>query len=221
MNGIQVHRSIVTAFVALMGWSWLPCPLRAEPRQAASSETKAQSAAKKIDAVTRTIAGRVFDAHGRPLAEACVWLIRQDDRDFSLPESTVIAESQSRPDGRFDLMPLVADLRKHADDPTAECEVWVWKPGFAVGHRSFYGERIDQSVSIFLGDDSPFDLLLKNPKGLPCEGATATPVVASLDYSRAIPKPLQDHLTALSTRDGHVEISGFSGRLKGIAIRDA
>lgn len=192
-----------------------------EGRPAAHSffqRNQVQSAAKKIGPATRTIAGRVFDAHGRPLAEASVWLIRQDDSRSRFPVLTVIAEARSRTDGRFDLAPLIVDLRKHAEDPTAEFEVWIWKSGFAVGHRSYYGELLDEPINILLAGDSAFELVLKTPKGAPCQGAAVTPAYTQFDYPRVIPKPLRDRLKVNSAVDGHVVIHGFNGRLKGVLI---
>jgi hypothetical protein len=219
VNGSRFPRSVAALIVALIGWSWLHSQLEAEaPRNCSSTETDRKAAATKSGVATKTISGRVFDAHGKPLSDARVWLIRQDDSNLTLPEPTVIAESQSRADGRFELTPLVAELRKHADDPIAEFEIWVWKRGFTVGHWGFYGEPIEKPINFLLADDSPFVLLFKTPKGAPCQGATATPLVANFAYARAIPKPLQDRLKAKSAADGHVEISGFNGLLKGVSI---
>ncbi len=219
MNGSHISRCVAALVVAVIGWSSLHSQLLAEaPRKSSTTETHEMAATTKSSTATRTISGRVFDAHGKPLSGAIAWLIRQDDSNLTLPEPTVIAEARSRADGHFELTPLVAELNKHADDPIAEFDVWVWKRGFAVGHWGFYGETIPQPIHMLLAADNPFELLLKTPDGTPCQGATITPIAANFSYARAIPKPLRDRLQVRSAAGGRAEIPGFDGRFMGVKI---
>jgi parvulin-like peptidyl-prolyl isomerase len=220
VNGSRGLRRLALVVLAIINSATLPLSSAGDAQPNQSAPPKPKTPPAKAEPATKAIAGRVFDAHGKPLADASVWLIRQDDSNLSMPESTVIAEAQSRVDGRFDLKPIVTELKKHADDPIAEFEVWVWKRGFAVGHWSFYGEPIDEPISMLLADDAPFELLLKDPKGAPCQGATVTPVFAEFDYARVVPKPLRDRLKAESARDGHAEVRGLNGHLKGVSIEN-
>jgi PPIC-type PPIASE domain len=218
VNASRGLRSLAILVLATLSWatSQVACAGDAQPNHGAPPEAK--SPPGKTDPATKTIAGRVFDAHGKPLADASVWLVREDDSDFKLPEVMVIAETQSRADGRFDLKPLVADLRKRAANRYADFGIWVFKRGLALGHGAFFGEPVPQPINIFLAEEVPFVVQLKTPKGGPCQGASVTPTVATFGYSRAIPKPLQDRLKTKSAPDGQVDIHGFDGRLKGLSI---
>ena len=179
------------------------------------------SAAKKsVPAASHKVVGRVFDAMGNPLAGAMVWLTRRDEGDFLLPDSTVIAEARSQADGRFELAAPDSELNKPADDPPAEFEVWLWKPGLALAHASFFDELPREQVSIFMHREMPVVIRLRNPDGSECGGATVRPVVTHFQNGRfaTTPKPIQDHLQARSVSDGRVNLLGCNGDLAGLSI---
>jgi hypothetical protein len=221
VNPSRICRTVVLIFAVASG-SWQYCSIAGEVLpHPAPPQGKEKCEAKKPDAATKNISGRAFDAHGNPLAGAMAWLTRRDDTDFESNVPTVIAATQTRADGRFDLAALISELRKRPEDPTTEFEVWIWHSGFAVGHSSFFGQPPEQPLNLFVESDSPLALRLKNPDGSACEGATAAPYVARFTGDCAIPKPLRDRLKARSAADGLVLVPGFNGRLAGVTIEKA
>lgn len=219
MNGTRIPRSVAALILAVAGWLWLQASSADDsaPRPA-RPPGKDKVEAKKPDAPTKRISGRAFDPHGTPVPGATLWLTRNDERDRYLPIPAVLAEAQSRADGRFDLALVESVLKQQAQSPDAELEIWIFKPGLAVGHTSFVGLPPEVSINLFLQTESPIRLMLKNPNGSPCSGATVIPRIAWAAYARAIPQPLGERLRVQSAADGRVSVGGFSGRLLGVTI---
>jgi hypothetical protein len=220
MNGSRISRTWASLLIAVAGWSWLHSHLEAEapPRKPSASETKAQAAITKASAPTPTITGRAVDEHGTPVAGAIVWLTQLDDSDFDLPATTVIAECQTRADGRFELAPLPSELKSATDCAITEFEIWIYKSGLAVGRQSIYGPPPQRPIVFSLENDSPVEIHLKNATGSACQGALATPCVVKLHDDWAIPQPIQEQLRVRSTSDGRLRVSGFNGGLRGVRI---
>lgn len=218
MNGSRILRSVAGLLVAIVGWSWATAWADDATSHRSPPRKEAKAAADKANAATKKISGRALDSHGSPLAGAMVLLTRQDDSEFELDVPKLIAETQSRGDGRFELAPVASELQKNAEDPTAEFQIWIWKPGFAIGRLSFYGQPPARVTSISLEKESPFALLLKTPKGAPCPDATVTPIIVRSDYPRVIPQRIQDRLKTKSAADGRVNVGGFNGRLWDLTI---
>ncbi len=66
--------------------------------------------AKKPSAATRKIVGRTLDADGRPVGGAVVCLERVSDTEDDSSSVTLVAQTESAADGRFQLTALERDL---------------------------------------------------------------------------------------------------------------
>jgi hypothetical protein len=216
--GTRIPRTVVALIFAVASWWRLQALAGDTAPHPMPAPVKAKAEAKKPDAPTKKISGRAFDSHGTPVAGAMLWLTRNDDRDRYLPIPEVLAEAQSGADGRFDLALVESELKRQAEDADAELEIWIFKPGLAVGHTSFVGRPPHVSINLVLQNESPIRLMLKNPNGTPCSSATVTPRIASAAYARSIPQALGERLRVQSGADGRVSVGGFSGLLKGVTI---
>jgi len=187
-----------------------PSPIRSEQ----------PAAAKKTAAPTKKILGRALDVDGRPVAGATVCLTREEDSEVEPFEPTVIAQTQSRADGRFELAPLDSELKKPVEYPPSAFEIWIWKPGLALAHSVFLGEPSERPFSICLENESPVAIRLHKPDGSPCGGATVTPIFVWLRSGRweMIPKPVQDRLKVRSASDGRVDVPGLDGQFGTVRI---
>ncbi len=130
------------------------------------------AAAKKSSTATRRIVGRALDADGQPVAGATVCLSRDDDSDDVLAEPIVLAQTQTRADGRFELLPLESDLKKVVAEPPAVFEVWIQKTGLALSHRVLLAEQADETLLITLKNQTRQTVRLRDASGSPCGDAT-------------------------------------------------
>jgi hypothetical protein len=214
MGGSRIPASVATLILSVVGWSWLHSRLTYAPSRPAPLCKMEQPPTNRVSDVTRRISGRALDANGRPVPDAMVLLTRKDESDFRLSVPTVIAQTQSRVDGRFELTPFVSDLKKCAAETLPEFELWIWKPGLAVDRRTFFGEVPEHPFGVGLVTESQLAIELRKSDGSASGGATVTPSFLFLAEERwaKLPKPLQDRLMTLSTSDGRVEVHGCGGQ---------
>jgi hypothetical protein len=102
----------------------------------------------------RTVAGRVVDSGGRPIAAA---------RVFQSGDSSARTEAETGPDGRFRLTGVAAR-------PTL---VFARKPGYRFGGRAVAAESAEVTVSLHLIDEPPAVVLKTLPPPLPREAELA------------------------------------------------
>jgi hypothetical protein len=203
------------AFLLLLAGLLFRCP--------SPCRSEEGTAAKKTAGATRKILGRVLDAEGKVVVDATVCLVREDDSDVEPYEPTVIAQTHSRADGRFELTPLESELKKPAADSPASFEIWIAKPGFALAHSVFFGEPSDKPFNICLEQKPPFTIGLRKPNGSPCGNATVTPMFLLLAAGRwlIIPNPIQDRLKVCTAANGRVDLAGINGQIGTVKIETA
>jgi hypothetical protein len=213
--------------LAVAGWSWLPANLSAAapPNSAPPREGKPHEHQKILEekngGAAQNISGRAFDRHGTPVAGAIVWLTRNDEEDLFVPVPNVIAETRSGVDGRFKLAMPPSEFKRQIRESDPAIELWIWKSGLAVGHSTFFGLPPAHCVSCCLRNELPITLVIKSPKGAPCNAASVSPAIAWFAYARAIPMPLRERLTARSDAEGRVKVLGFNGRLAAATVEKA
>ena len=125
----------------------------------------------------------------------------------------MLAQTQTRADGRFELLPLESDLKKVVAEPPTVFEVWIQKTGMALSHRVLLGEQADEVLLITLKNETRLTVRLRDASEAPCGDVTVAPSYLLLADHRwvTVPKPIKDRLKAHSAADGRVAVSGFDG----------
>ncbi len=129
---------------------------------------------------------------------ATVCLSHEDDSDNVLAEPIVLAQTQTRADGRFELLPLESDLKKVVAEPPTVFEVWIQKTGLAPSHRVLLGEQADEVLLITLKNETRLTVRLRDASEAPCGDVTVAPSYLLLADHRwvTVPKPIKDRLKA-------------------------
>lgn len=187
----------------------------------AISSQAASPASKTPSAATRKVIGYALDELGRPVAGAIVCLTRNLISEDECEDSLVLAQTRSQSEGRFELTALEADVKKALADPPVIFEIWIHKPGLALGHRLIFGEPSQEPQIVSMTKESPTTICLHKPDGSLCGDARVAPTYVWLPvghWSRLVPKPIQDQMKRPSTADGRVTVAGLTDQLAIVAI---
>ncbi len=171
----------------------------------------------------KSLRGRVIDPAGKPVADATVWLAGPDGRGYWFEGMAILAKGRSSSDGHFDLSLDGPALERLAAFPRHDIEVWVRKPGLALGFRPAH-DALDHPIEIRLRPQAPRSLRLRNADGLPCGNALVAPATAHYGDDRFvnIPEVIANELAVHSSADGRVELAGLAAdELTGVRFESA
>jgi BlaR1 peptidase M56/parvulin-like peptidyl-prolyl cis-trans isomerase-like protein len=162
---------------------------------------------------TFSLAGRVLDPWGKPVAQANVWVAASDGKGHAFDGLPIVGHGTTSADGRFDLAVDKSVLEGFTASEGARCEVWVRKPGLALACHIERDGFPHRPLEIQLRPQDAVSLRLHNPDGSPCAAANVFPTAAKYGDERfiAIPEVVRQELKVQSAADGRVEIVGMSG----------